>query len=171
METVGNAILETVGTYAILVPPVVFVLAFGESFAFISLLLPATVLLAGGSGIVTAAGVDFWVIWIAAATGAVLGDWVSYWLGFHYKAAIGKVWPFSRHPALLTKGQTFFADWGAAGVFLGRFFGPLRCVVPLAAGICAMPLIPFQIANLASAVLWATVVLLPGRVAVGWLLI
>jgi membrane protein DedA with SNARE-associated domain len=171
MEALVDAILDNIGNNAILVPPVVFVLAFGESFAFISLLLPATVLLAGGSGIIGAAGVDFWPIWLAAAAGAVLGDWVSYWLGFHYKAAISRIWPFSRHPALLTKGQTFFANWGAAGVFLGRFFGPLRCVVPLVAGVCAMPQIPFQIANLTSAVLWATAVLLPGRLAVQWLLI
>jgi membrane protein DedA with SNARE-associated domain len=48
------------------------------------------------------------------------------------------------------------------GVFLGRFTGPLRAIVPLEAGIGAMPLIPFQIANLASAVIWAVGLLGPG---------
>jgi membrane protein DedA with SNARE-associated domain len=73
-------------------------------------------------------------------------------------------------PLLLPKGRAFFEKWGAAGVFFGRFFGPLRCVTPAVARICAMPLVPFQIANLTSAVLWATAVLAPGRFAAEWLL-
>ncbi|HVJ51029.1 MAG TPA: DedA family protein [Aliidongia sp.] len=170
MEALSGAILDIVRAHAVLAPPIVFALAFGESLAFVSLLLPATVLLVGGGGIVSAAGIGFWSIWSAAAAGAALGDWVSYWLGLHYKEAIGGIWPLSRHPALLSRGQAFFEKWGAAGVFLGRFFGPLRSVMPLVAGICAMPLIPFQIANLTSAVLWATAVLAPGWLAVEWLL-
>jgi membrane protein DedA with SNARE-associated domain len=162
--------VEVVRTHAILAPPIVFVLAFGESFAFVSLLLPATILLVGIGGIISAAEIGFWPIWGAAAAGAILGDWVSYFLGFHYKDAIGGFWPLSRHPALLAKGRAFFEVWGAPGVFVGRFFGPLRCIMPLVAGICAMPMIPFQIANLTSGVLWATAVLAPGRLAVEWLL-
>jgi membrane protein DedA with SNARE-associated domain len=171
MEALTGAVLDTVSAYALLAPPVVFILSFGESLAFISLLLPATVLLVGGSGIVRAAGLGFWPIWIAAVTGAFLGDWVSYWLGFRYQEAIGRVWPLSRHPQLLAKGRHFFTRWGAASVFLGRFFGPLRCVVPLVAGTCAMPMLAFQAANLASALVWATLVLAPGQLAVEWFLL
>ena len=170
MGPLSGTVLEIVRTHAVLALPIVFLLAFGESLAFVSLLLPATVLLVGGGGIVSAAGIGFWPIWGAAAAGATLGDWVSYWLGFYYKEAIGGIWPLSRYPLLLLKGRAFFEKWGAAGVFLGRFFGPLRCVMPLVAGICAMPLVPFQIANLTSAVLWATAVLAPGRLAAEWLL-
>ncbi len=150
--------------------PVVFALAFGESLAFVSLLLPATVILLGAGGILGASEIPFWPVWTAAAAGAAAGDWFSYWLGYHYKDAIGRLWPLSRHPDLLPRGHAFFVKWGALGVFLGRFFGPLRSVMPLVAGICAMPAIPFQIANVASAVIWATVVLAPGKVAVGWVL-
>jgi membrane protein DedA with SNARE-associated domain len=169
MGDLSGAILEIIRTHAMLAPPIVFVLAFGESLAFVSLLLPATILLVGTGGIVSAAKIGFWPIWGAAAAGAVLGDWASYWLGIHYKEAIGDIWPLSRHPALLANGRAFFEKWGAAGVFVGRFFGPLRCIMPLVAGICAMPMVPFQIANLTSAVLWATAVLAPGRLAVEWL--
>ena len=169
MGDLSGVILDIVRTHAILAPPIVFVLAFGESLAFISLLLPATVLLVGAGGIVSAANIGFWPIWGAAAAGAVLGDWVSYWLGFHFKEAIFGVWPLSRHPALPAKGRAFFARWGAAGVFIGRFFGPLRCIMPLIAGICAMPMLTFQLANLTSGLLWATAVLAPGWLAVEWL--
>jgi membrane protein DedA with SNARE-associated domain len=151
-------------------PLVVFVLAFGESLAFISLLLPATAILLGAGGLVGVAGIGFWPIWASAALGAILGDWVSYWLGNHYKDALTRVWPLSRRPELMPRAQAFFKKWGTLGVFLGRFFGPLRSVVPLVAGICAMPQVPFQVANIASALVWATGVLAPGTLAIRWLL-
>lgn len=150
-------------------PLVVFALAFGESLAFVSLLLPATVILFGAGGLIGAAGLRFWPIWAAAALGAALGDWFSYWLGYHYKDPIGRVWPLSRHPGLLPRGRAFFVRWGTLGVFLGRFFGPLRSAVPLVAGICAMPRLRFQIANVVSALVWATGILAPGAFGIGWL--
>ena len=132
----------------------------------ISLLLPATVLLFGVGGLIGVSGIGFWPIWLAAALGAFFGDWVSYWLGYHYQWAIARVWPRSRHPDLLPRGEAFFPRWGAAGVFFGRFFGPLRAAVPLVAGICEMPILPFQIVNAASALVWATGILVPGAFAV-----
>ncbi len=170
MEDLINPVIAFVSAHAALAAPIVFVLAFGESLAFVSLLLPATVILVGGGGILGIAGVGFWPVWIAAVAGAALGDWVSYWFGFHYKAAIGRVWPLSRRPDLLARGHAFFARWGIAGIFFGRFFGPLRCIVPLVAGICAMPMLPFQLANVASALVWATGILSPGWLALDWLL-
>jgi membrane protein DedA with SNARE-associated domain len=68
-------------------------------------------------------------------------------------------------PDLLPRGQAFFHKWGVAGVFIGRFFGPLRAAVPLVAGTCGMPLLPFMLANLASALVWATGILAPGLLA------
>jgi membrane protein DedA with SNARE-associated domain len=151
-------------------PLVVFMLAFGESLAFISLVLPATVILLGAGGLLGAADIGFWPIWTAAVLGAASGDWLSYWLGYHYKDALGRVWPLSRHPGLLPRGRAFFKRWGTLGVFLGRFFGPLRSAVPLVAGMCAMPQLAFQVANIASALVWATGVLAPGTLAIRWLL-
>ncbi|OYY82354.1 MAG: DedA family protein, partial [Rhizobiales bacterium 35-66-30] len=49
--------------------------------------------------------------------------------------------------------------------------GPARAVVPLIAGILAMPQIPFQVANVLSALVWAFVMLAPGAAvlkALGW---
>jgi membrane protein DedA with SNARE-associated domain len=165
-----DAILAFVREQEIWAAPIVFVLAFGESLAFVSLLLPATVILFGIGGLIGATGIGFWPIWIAAASGAALGDWLSYWLGYHYHHEIARLWPLSRHPDLLPRGEAFFRKWGTAGIFLGRFFGPLRSAVPLVAGICAMPWLPFQIANVASALVWATGILTPGVIGIGWLL-
>ena len=58
-------------------PWIVFILAFGESLAFISLSLPATAILFGVGALIGASGIGFWPLWGAAALGAVLGDWIS----------------------------------------------------------------------------------------------
>jgi membrane protein DedA with SNARE-associated domain len=94
--------------------------------------------------------------------GAALGDWVSYWLGYHYHQQIAGLWPLSRHPDLMPRAHRLFEKWGALGVFLGRFFGPLRAVVPLVAGAAQMPRWTFQAANWTSAFVWATTTLGPG---------
>ena len=149
--------------------PIVFVLAFAESLAFISLIAPATVILWGIGALIGAAGLAFWPIWFAAAIGAALGDWLSYWLGFHFHDKIEKMWPLTKYPDLVPRTHALFAKWGVAGVFIGRFFGPLRAIVPLVAGTVRMPFLPFQLANWSSAFVWATVTLAPGTLGMEWL--
>ena len=142
--------------------PIVFALAFGESLAFLSLLLPATVILLAIGGMIGASGIQFLPVWIAAVTGSILGYALSYWIGLYFKDDIVKIWPFSKYPDMIPRGQAFFHKYGAFGVFLGHFFGPLRAVVPVIAGMYAMPQLPFQIANVLSSALWSTGILLPG---------
>lgn len=148
--------------------PLVFVLAFGESLAFVSLVLPATVILLAFGGLIGAADLPFWPIWGAAAAGAILGDWLSYWIGYRYQHAVARMWPLSRHPGLVARGVRVFRRWGIVGVFFGRFLGPLRAAVPLAAGICGMPGLPFQLANVASGMIWAAGILAPGMFGGRW---
>jgi len=64
----------------------------------------------------------------------------------------------------------FFRRWGGGSRVIGRFFGPLRAFVPLAAGLADMSLVTFQIVNITSALLWATGVLAPRCLRVRWLL-
>jgi membrane protein DedA with SNARE-associated domain len=150
--------------------PIVFGLAFCESFAFISLIVPATGILFGIGGLMAAASIELWSIWLAAAFGAIAGDWLAYDLAFRFKDRIIRVWPLSHHPELIARGVGFFQRWGTIAVFCGRFLGPLRAIVPIAAGLHAMPWWKFQAANLASAVLWATGILTPGFVGMRWLM-
>ena len=61
-------------------------------------------------------------------------------------------------------GRGFRAQLGHPSIFIGRFFGPLRASVPLAAGIFEMSYWPFQIANFVSALVWSAALLLFGDV-------
>ena len=162
MDTYARHLIEFVRQHEVWAAPLVFALAFGESLAFLSLVLPAWAALVGIGALTGASGLPFWPLWIAGALGAALGDWLSYWIGTHLGGTVIHLWPLSRHPDLLPQGEAFVKKWGVASIFLGRFFGPLRASVPLVAGMCAMPFWPFQYANVSSALVWAAVLLTLG---------
>jgi membrane protein DedA with SNARE-associated domain len=164
LQFYGDQIVEFVKVHQAWAPYVVFVLAFGESLAFISLLLPAWAALLGIGALIMAGGLDFWPIWIAASIGAALGDWLSFWIGQKLEYTVQHIWPLSRHPQLIPKGEAFVKKWGALAIFVGRFFGPLRASVPLVAGIFEMPFWRFQLANFSSAFVWAAVLLTTGDI-------
>lgn len=149
--------------------PVCFALAFAESLAFVSLIVPSTVLLIAIGGLVPLSNLSFGEIWLGAALGAAAGDWLSYWIGNRFKDRIGGLWPMTRYPDMLPRAHRFFERWGMLGVFGGRFLGPLRATIPLVAGMCDMPQLRFQFANVSSAALWAFGVLAPGALGVNWL--
>jgi membrane protein DedA with SNARE-associated domain len=58
---------------------IVFWLSLGESLPFVSLVLPFWAMLVGSTIIAVADPLTFWTIVAAAAIGAALGDWLSYW--------------------------------------------------------------------------------------------
>jgi membrane protein DedA with SNARE-associated domain len=159
---IADTVKEFVREHHAWAAPVVFLLAFGESLAFLSLVVPGWLALVGIGGLIGMSGINFWPVWIAGAMGAALGDWISYWIGIRFKDDVARMWPLSRYPDLLPSASRFVSAWGVPSIFIGRFFGPLRAFVPLAAGIFAMPYWHFQFANFTSAFVWAFVVLSPG---------
>ena len=164
MEDTARALADFVRDHSAWASPIVLLLAFGESLAFISLLIPAWGALVAIGALIGAAGLNFWPLWLAGGVGAALGDWVSYWFGYRYKEQVAGIWPLSRYPEILPRGEAFVKRWGVPSIFIGRFFGPLRASVPLAAGIFEMPYLQFQIANFVSALVWAAALLLFGDV-------
>lgn len=149
--------------------PLLFVLAFCESFAFIAVFVPTASILVGVGALVGASGMAFWPAWLGAILGAFAAHWLAYEIAFRLKGRIMQFWPLSQNEALVARGVVFFRRWGLPAVFLGRFFGPLRAITPLAAGLCEMPWISFQLANLASAVVWTAGILAPGVFGMRWL--
>jgi membrane protein DedA with SNARE-associated domain len=144
---------------------VMFVTAFGESFAFLSLLFPGTTLLIAAGTLMADGTLPYAPVLIGAVAGATLGDSVSYWIGRRFGGGIARLWPFSRNPEMLPAGIRFFERHGGKSVFIGRFFGPMRAVVPLAAGLMRMPRGWFWLTNVASALIWAPMLLFVGDAA------
>jgi undecaprenyl-diphosphatase len=107
----------------------------------------------------------FWVV----AAGAALGDVGGYLLGRRSLGAFSAEarWLNERH---LHRSQAYFARWGNASVFFGRFVGPLRATVPFVAGASRMPFAPFLFWNIVSALAWSAAWLALGWVSGGALL-
>src|ERR1700689_4645835 len=104
MEDFAHALADFVRDHSALAAPIVLLLAFGESLAFISLLIPAWGARVAIGALIGASGSRFWRGWIAGGIGAALGDWVSYWVGFRYKEHFAQMWPLSRYPEILPRG-------------------------------------------------------------------
>jgi membrane protein DedA with SNARE-associated domain len=161
------AVLRFVAENRFWAGPVIFGLAFAESMAVLSLAVPFTAMIIGTGALVCGpnAALDPWLVIPWGIAGAVAGDAVSYWIGRYFKDKVPRMWPFRGHPEQLERGYRFFARWGVLSVFIGRFFGPLRAVVPIVAGMLAMRQWKFQIANVTSAIVWLPMLLLPGCLA------
>jgi membrane protein DedA with SNARE-associated domain len=162
MEDLAQPLLDFIKAHSDWAAVVMFITAFGESFAFVSLLFPGTTVLIAAGTLMSAGTLPYGPVMVGAVIGAVLGDSVSYWIGRRFGGAIAGLWPFSRNPDLLPRGIRFFERHGGKSVFIGRFFGPIRAVIPLAAGIMRMPRGRFWVANMTSAIVWAPMLLLVG---------
>jgi len=136
--------------------------AFGESFVFLGLLFPGTAMLIAAGTLVSEGILKPLPTITAGIIGAVLGDSASFWLGEKFGPALPKIWPFRSHPGRLARGISFFEHFGGSSIFIGRFFGPLRAVVPLVAGMMRMPPLRFYAANVLSALVWAPALVLFG---------
>ena len=162
-----GAVTDFIAAHSAWAAPIMFAVVFCESFAVVSLLVPGTAILAASGALVGSGTVSAHELLLGAIPGAIAGDAISYWLGKRYGRAMTAAWPLNRHPEMVERGEAMLKRYGGAGVFFGRFCGPVRAVAPLLAGMAHMKPAAFWAANLGSAVIWAPVVMLPGAL-VGW---
>lgn len=170
MTGIWDTVLAFVRDHEAYLLPIAFAICMAESIIVVSLFVPSTIILLASSTLLGASGVGVATLWIAAGLGAAVGDWVSYGLGRFTYRRLRYRWPFYQNRRTVARGRLFFAQWGWASMFIARFMGPLRSFTPLVAGICRMPLLPFALASLASAFVWATAVLTPTGIGAGFLL-
>ena len=143
-----------------------------ETTAFLSIAIPSTAILLGVGALVATGELSLFPIWAGASIGAVIGSFLSYFIGWRYGDAILKLWPLRDHPDLVERGNAAFRKWGVVAVIIGHFFGPLRAVVFVMAGISRIPLILFAPVNILGCMAWAYVTPKFGEVAghvFGWL--
>lgn len=161
-----HSVLTWITQHPHLATAAVFLLAAAESLALVGLVVPGATGIVAAGAFVALGAMDFWPTLAAAALGAIVGDGLSYWIGFHYRERLRALWPFSRHPGWLSRGEAFFLRHGGKSVLFGRFVGAVRPIIPLIAGMLGMRPAAFYGVNVLSAVAWAPAYLLPG-LAVG----
>jgi membrane protein DedA with SNARE-associated domain len=142
-----------------------------ECAAFAGLLVPGESLVLA-SGFLAHQGVlSLDAVIAAAALGAIAGDNIGYQIG----ARLGRAW-LLRHgrrlgvtDARLRRAERFFERHGPKAVFVGRFVGFARALVPFVAGASRMAYRRFVVYDTLGAALWTvTFVVLGYALGASW---
>ena len=136
--------------------------AFIESFALIGIIIPGVVLLAAISGLAASTNLPIFYVVSLVYVSSCFADISSFLLGRFLSKKIDHVWPFNNNPSWLEIGRKFSKTYGIPGVFLGRFIGPIRPLIPITVGSLSMDLKTFVYVDLISGLLWAPLYTLPG---------
>jgi membrane protein DedA with SNARE-associated domain len=144
---------------------VVFAAAIIEAVAVLGILIPGTPILMAVAGAAAMAGQSMMPFLLLSIVGAVIGDFLSFWVGRRFSGRLQRVWPFRSRPALIANASRFFDRYGTYSVALCRFVPVLRSTVPLVAGMVGMRQRRFVPANVASAFVWAPLHIYPAQMA------
>lgn len=162
IETFVQPLMDWVALHPNLAGFIIFLIAMIESLVIIGVFVPGAALLFGVGALIGMGTLELWPTLAWAAAGAIVGDGISFWLGYHYREQLHHIWPFKNHPKLFSRGEKFFHKHGGKSIAFGRFVGPIRAIVPTVAGMMAMSPLRFTIINILSALAWAPVYILPG---------
>jgi len=133
---------------------VVFIVALLEALVGIGLIMPGSVLTVFSGWLAFHDKAPIITIMAAAGAGAVIGDLLSYWLGARFGIHLWNWRLLKKHEGLLRLAELFFLEHGGKSVFLGRFLGPIRGLVPFVAGASRMRPSVFSCYAVVSGILW-----------------
>jgi membrane protein DedA with SNARE-associated domain len=165
LSALANGAAALVAAYPLTALAMVFAAAIIEAVAVLGVLIPGTPILMAIAGAAAMAGQPMLPFLVLSVAGAVIGDFLSFWIGRRYSTQLCTVWPFSARPALMGGAATFFHRYGCYSIALCRFVPVLRSTVPLVAGMAGMGQRRFLTANVASALIWAPAHIYPAQMA------
>lgn len=157
---------------------VVFLGAALESAAFVGVIVPGESLVLVAGFLAAQGAFELDVLLMVIAMGAAVGDSVGYEMGRYIgrPALLRHGTRFGLNEKRIAKADTFFTRHGGKAVFLGRFVGFARALVPFLAGSSKMPYRHFLPYNVMGAFLWSAAVTLLGyflgaswQLAAGWI--
>jgi len=157
-------IVDWIQQYPVLANVLIFGTAFLESLLIVGTLVPGAILIISFGALISLGYLDMTSTMLLCITGAIAGDGISYWVGYHYKAQLKKIWPFRKFTSQIQAGENYFRKHGGKSVAMGRFVGPVRAIIPTIAGMMGMSPARFAFFNVLSAIAWAPAYLFPGMV-------
>lgn len=143
---------------------ITFFISFLESLPVVGTVIPGSITMAAVGLLVGTSILPMGITLLWAVLGAFIGDLLGYILGRYYNERLRSMWPFKTRPNWLELGKRFFQKHGGKSIYIGRFIGPLRSIIPLIAGGLNMPWQRFIIAAIPAATLWAIAYMLPGYI-------
>ena len=150
---------------------VVGALTFGESAAFLGLVLPGEVTLVAAAALAAVVGIDPVLLGLVATAAATAGGLVGYEVGRRFGRRLAEWTPIANrlgvHMTRLAE-RISSAKTAMPIVILGRFNQITRAVVPALAGMAPMPRRRFVPANFVGATLWSATFTGIGFLAAEW---
>ncbi len=140
--------------HMLLSPIAIAVAAFIESFAFIGILTPGTVILPALGFVAGTLAIPMPIVFFCCYIGAFVGDTSSYFLGRYCKEPILAISLVKKYQHFILDAEKYFQKWGILSLALGRFIGPLRPILPFLAGSFKVSLKLFLLLNALTAIGW-----------------
>ncbi len=134
--------------------PLLFIVSFAESFAFIGLFVPGAVFIVTAGFLSTKQILDINRIIVWTTTGAVLADIASFYIAKKFGNKIYNSKIINKFNDYYIQGKIFFKKYGGISVLIGRFIGPIRPIIPFLAGLLGMDTTKFWIYAIISGILW-----------------
>ena len=160
-----NGAADLAAQYPALAIVIAFAASIIEAVAVLGVLIPGTPILMAVAAAGAMAGLSMTPFIIVSIVGAVIGDFVSFWLGHRFRFRLHGMWPFATRPYLIGHAEGFFRRYGTCSVALCRFVPVLRSTVPMIAGMAGMARARFLLANVSSAFVWAPAHVVPAQFA------
>lgn len=136
-----------------------FMVTFGETFVIAGMFVPGTIMLVLMGGLTQYGYYQFPLLALFAIAGAILGNSVSFEIGRAGKFHVERLSFVQKY---LDAGRAFFKAHGGKSIFMSRFVGPVRPIVPFIAGISDMSRMEFYSYTVVSAVCWCIAYLFGG---------
>lgn len=143
----------------------VALVTFLESLALVGLLLPGTVMMTSLGALVGSGQMGLYPAWGAGLVGCLLGDWISYGIGWKFQGPLHRWKYLKKYQGLLDKTEHALWQHSMFTILIGRFVGPTRPLIPLVAGMLELPVRKFLPPNLIGCIFWTPLYLMPGILA------
>ncbi len=158
--SIGSIADRLLSLPAAVVLAIVFALPALEASAFVGFVFPGETVVILGGVVASQGRVPLWAVFVAAASGAIIGDSLGYLIGRRWGAhllhgTIGRLPIIRRHlDRNLESAQAYVRRRQGSAVFFGRFTAALRVLVPGLAGMSDVRYPTFLAYNVAGGVLW-----------------
>jgi len=132
--------------------------SFGESAVLMDFVVPGEVGMVVAGAAAGRNDVSPWLLIAIGTVGSVLGDSFSYLVGRRWGMALVRRWGWlqRRLEPRFERAHGYFERRGGRAVFVARWVGALRALVPLVAGTSEMPYRRFLPWDAVAAFLWVT---------------
>ncbi|CAL4319096.1 Inner membrane protein YabI [Buchnera aphidicola (Periphyllus testudinaceus)] len=146
---------------------IVAIISFIESLALIGLFIPGMMIMSAIGAIIANSHEKFYPSWISSTIGCLLGDWISYFIGFKFKNWVKKLRIFKKYYVIIKKMIKILNEHSISSIFFGKFIGPARPIIPILSGMLEISFIKkFFLPNFLSCIIWPLIYLIPGMLTV-----